>query len=222
MQATEAEVKEERGISRFLLRAAAVLLVAYAAGFVVFAAELSKTPPAIRRADGIVALTGGDARLDAAVALFEHGVGERLLISGVHATTTKAELKKLSHGGARFDCCADLGFAAADTRGNAAEAAAWAKAHRYKSLVLVTSNYHMPRAEAEFATAMPDVKIEPYPVDPEDIDLHHWWRDVHALRLLQTEYAKYLASLVLTAVASPKAREARDPHALQREAKSDS
>ena len=215
-------MQERRAKPNYLLRAAAVAVAAYAVGFVVYAARLSSAPPGVNGADGIVALTGGGARLDAAVTLFERGVGKRLLISGVHSTTTKDELKKLSHGGARFDCCADLGFAAADTHGNAAEAAAWAKAHGYRSLVLVTSNYHMPRAEAEFATEMPNVKIEPYPVDPDDIDLHHWWRDGHALRLLQVEYAKYLASLVLTTLASPKARDALDRHAAQREAKSDS
>ena len=111
------------------------------------------------------------------MALFERGVGKRLLISGVHPTTTKSDLKKLVHGGARFDCCADLGFSAANTHGNAAEAAAWAKAHGFNSLVLVTANYHMPRAHAEFGAEMPDVRLEPYPVDPDGIDLHHWWRD---------------------------------------------
>ena len=46
----------------------------------------------------------------------------------------------------RFDCCADLGFMAADTHGNAQETADWARAHRYKSLIVVTANYHMPRS----------------------------------------------------------------------------
>ncbi len=180
------------------LRIALLLALAYGAGFVVFAQTLPRKPAHVDGADGIVALTGGGARLDAAVALFERGVGKRLLISGVHSTTTKQDLKRIAHGGPRFDCCTDLGFQAENTRGNATEAARWAKAHRYKKLVIVTASYHMPRSLAEFAAEMPDVKLEPYPVEPDGIDFHAWWRDPRAAELLQGEYAKYLATLVLT------------------------
>ncbi len=181
-----------------LLRAVLVLVIAYIAGFVIFTLTLPRTPERVDGADGIVALTGGGERLDAAVALFERGVGKRLLITGVHSTTTKHDLKILAHGGPRFDCCADLGFAAMSTHGNAAEAAGWARAHHYHQLVVVTSSYHMPRSMAEFSAEMPGMKLQAYPVEPDGIDVHNWWRDPRALELLQAEYAKYLASLVLT------------------------
>lgn len=180
------------------LRLAALAAIAYAIGFVVFAATLPRTAARVDGADGIVALTGGGARLDAAVALFERGVGKRLLITGVHSTTTKEDLKRIAHGGPRFDCCTDLGFQAENTRGNATEAARWARAHHYHRLVIVTASYHMPRSLTEFAAEMPDVKLEPYPVEPEGIDFAAWWRDPRAAGLLQAEYAKYLATLVLT------------------------
>ncbi len=183
---------------RIVLRTMAVVLGLYLIGFVLFAANLPAMPTALGKPDGIVALTGGGARLDAAVALFERGTGKRLLISGVAPSTTKKELKILTHGGARFDCCADLGFQAADTRGNAQETAGWVRAHHFKSIVVVTATYHMPRSLSEFAARMPGVTLEPYPVEPEGIDLHEWWRDPRALRVLQGEYAKYLASLTLT------------------------
>ena len=96
-------------------------------GFVLFVSLLPMTPDAVPKADGIVALTGGGTRLDRADDLFESGVGKRLLISGVDQATTKETLKQLVHGGARFDCCADIGYAAEDTRGNAQEAASWAR-----------------------------------------------------------------------------------------------
>ena len=181
-----------------LLRFAGLLLIAYAVGFVIFAVTLPRAPAHLEKADGIVALTGGGARLDAAVALFEHGVGKRLLISGVHPSTTKSDLRSIVHGGPRFDCCADLGFQAENTRGNATEAAGWARAHHFRRLVVVTASYHMPRSLAEFSAEMPDVTLEPYPVEPDGIDLRSWWRDPRAFALLQAEYAKYLASLVLT------------------------
>ena len=181
----------------------AVLLVFYLAGFVIFVTNLPAPKASAVPAQGIVALTGGDERLSAAVNLLETNHGERLLISGVHPSTTKGELKQLSHGGARFDCCADLGYAAENTRGNALEAADWARAHKFKSLIVVTASYHMPRSLTEFQAAMPGVKLEPYPVEPVDIDLAGWWHDVRALRVLQGEYAKYIASTLRNAVYRP-------------------
>lgn len=180
----------------------AVVLALYCAGFILFASNLPTAPASVGKPDAIVALTGGDARLDAAVALFERGVGKRLLISGVAISTTKKELKILAHGGPRFDCCADLGFEAADTRGNAEEAANWVRAHHYHSIVLVTATYHMPRSLSEFSARMHGVVVKPYPVEPEGIDLKEWWRDPRALHVLGGEYNKYLASVTLTHVFS--------------------
>ena len=182
-----------------LLKRIAIAIVAlYVAGFVVFVISLPGTPHNLKDVQGVVALTGGGSRLDAAVALFEKGVGERLLISGVNPQTTKAELKKLSHGKARFDCCTDLGYAAEDTFGNAKAAAAWARFHHYKRILLVTARYHMPRSAAEFRDVMPDAAIIPYPVDPDSVRLDGWWYDLRALRVLNSEYVKYLAVSVLT------------------------
>jgi uncharacterized SAM-binding protein YcdF (DUF218 family) len=178
-----------------LLRWIAIALVGlYVAGFAIFASHLPKVPRELGHVDGIVALTGGGSRLDAAVALFEKGIGERLLISGVNTQATKRDLKQLAHGKQRFECCADLGYAAENTFGNAKEAAAWARFYRYKRIVLVTSRYHMPRSVAEFQDAMPEMIIIPYPVDP-DSGRGSWTR----LRVLHSEYAKYLAVTVLTA-----------------------
>jgi uncharacterized SAM-binding protein YcdF (DUF218 family) len=176
-----------------------ILTGLYVAGFVAFVANLPRTPHNLQHVQGVVALTGGDTRLDVAVALFESGVGERLLISGVNPQTSKAELKKLSHGKDRFDCCADLGYAAEDTLGNAKEAAAWARFHHFNKLLVVTARYHMPRSLAEFHAVIPDATIVPYPVDPESIRLTGWWHDARALRVLHSEYVKYLAVTVLTA-----------------------
>ena len=183
-----------------LLKLVLLFVALYAAGFLLFASTLPKIPAQIAPADGIVALTGGGARVDAADALLESGAGRRLLISGVNPGTTKEQLKVLVHAGRRFDCCTDLGFVAVDTHSNAAEAAAWMRAHDYRSLIVVTANYHMRRSLTEFAADMPGVRLEAYPVAPEGIDLTQWWRDPHALHLLHSEYAKYLASLVITTV----------------------
>ena len=107
------------------------------------------------------------------------------------------------HGGPRFDCCADLGFSAMSTHGNAAEAAAWAHAHHYRSLLIVTANFHMPRTMNEFSAEMPGERLLPYPVAEDDVDVGAWWSSPHTLRILHLEYAKYLGSLFFTAIAAP-------------------
>jgi uncharacterized SAM-binding protein YcdF (DUF218 family) len=187
---------EQRG--SWIWKLGAGLVAAYALGFVLFAVTLPRTPSRLPQADGIVTLTGGESRLDAADMLLEKHAAKRLLISGVHPGTTKAQLKALAHGGPRFDCCADLGFQAADTHGNANEATAWVNRHGYRSIIVVTANYHMRRSLNEFAADMPGIKLVPYPVDPPDVDLSSWWYNVRVLHLLHNEYAKYLASFVIT------------------------
>lgn len=196
-------------MSRGFFTAILLVILAYGLGFVLFVASLPRVPQGPLAADGVVALTGGGERLDAAATLFEAGVGKRLLISGVDLATSKAMVKRLSHGGARFDCCADLGYAAQDTRGNAQETAGWVKDHGYKSLVIVTASYHMPRALREFQAAMPGVRLLPYPVEPDGVELKDWWRHPRLVRLLHAEYAKYLASFAVTSVAGRSEGDAR-------------
>jgi uncharacterized SAM-binding protein YcdF (DUF218 family) len=194
-----------------MIRRAAIVLGAvlavYLAGFALFVATLPSKPSAPLKADGIVALTGGDARLDAAVALLEGGTGKRLLISGVNKISSKDELKHLSNGGRRFACCADIGYAAEDTYGNAEETAAWVNKHHYKSLIVVTASYHMPRSLRLFRALMPNVKLIGYPVEPAGVNMAQWWHP-GTLHLLHNEYLKYMASFVMTAVDHRAARAA--------------
>ncbi len=194
---------------RIVLRLIGAIVLVYLAGFAFFVATLPREEPQAPRADGIVALTGGDARLDTAVNLLEKGAAKRLLITGVNGVATKAVLKKLGHGGKRFDCCADLGYAAEDTHGNALEAAVWAERHRYRSLIVVTANYHMPRSMMEFGTAMPSVKLIAYPVEPSGSPFS-WLHSAASLHLLHGEYLKYLGALVTTHLETKAAHAALD------------
>ncbi|HEY1615060.1 MAG TPA: YdcF family protein [Rhizomicrobium sp.] len=198
MRLAELDTSRTAAFDRVLWRGALVALGAYLVGFFVFVSHLPGKPSPNVRGEAVVALTGSEERLDAAVALFEHGVGKRLLISGVHPFITREHLKRVVHGGRRFDCCVDLGFAATNTHGNATEAAQWVGAHGYRSLVVVTANYHMPRSLIELSSAMPGVRLVPYPVQEEDVADGKWWLDPHALRTLQVEYAKYLGILAFT------------------------
>lgn len=181
------------------------ILAAYIVGFFVYIADIPRTQPEAPHADAIVALTGSMGRLGAATALFESGVGRRMLISGVHRTTTKEDLRAIVHGGPRYECCADMGFAATSTHTNAIETAEWMQAHHYKSLIVVTAAYHMPRSLTEFSARMPHVKLIAYPVESENVDVDGWWRSPLSFSVLQWEYAKYLGALALTKLFPPHA-----------------
>jgi uncharacterized SAM-binding protein YcdF (DUF218 family) len=179
---------------RLLLLALLVGALAFLGGFWSFAAHVRAEAQEPARAQAIVALTGGSLeRLSTGVRLLEAHKGDRLLISGVNRIVTDEELyQALDVAPALGRCCIDLGRTAEDTLGNASEAAAWARAHRYTRLILVTDDYHMPRSQAELALAMPEAEIQPYPVRTRWTDPTVWRNDVGAASHLGAEYVKYL------------------------------
>lgn len=186
-----------RRLLRALASVACLAVALYVAGFVIFAARLDRHPPGeVPVADAIVALTGGEGRIAEAVKLLDDGKGARLLITGVHPEVKLSSLKKAMRSpSSKFDCCVDLGRQAEDTIGNASETAAWVRRHDYRSIILVTSTYHMPRAALELGRAMPGVTITPFPVVQDTLHLDGWWDFPGTTRLLISEYSKYLLTL---------------------------
>ena len=181
----------------------AVVFVGAAAGFVGFLSQLrgAETRPA-DRADGIVVLTGGSSRVSDAMELLADGYGTRLLISGVHPTNGVIDISRslsdnsLSDNQPLLNCCVDLDYSAVNTRSNAAETRRWARERGFKSLVVVTSNYHMPRAIVELSHAMPDIRLIPFVVVGDKWRDEPWWTSGAAVRLLLSEYVKYVAAEV--------------------------
>jgi uncharacterized SAM-binding protein YcdF (DUF218 family) len=183
-----------------------ILIALWAVGLMAFAGRVADSTPADEPpiADGVVALTGAStARLTAAVHLLEIGKAKRALISGVNQKASRADIRGVTKATRRYyDCCVDLGFVATDTVGNARETAGWARAHGYRSLIVVTSDFHIPRAMLELRAAMPGVVLTPYPVRSEEVDAAHWWRTRDSARRMVVEYCKYLAILTREAVFS--------------------
>lgn len=186
-----------------LLFLLALLVVLWGAGLWAFAERVAASTPAAQppEADGIVALTGAsNIRLEAAEQLLEDGKGRRLLISGVNRQVTRPQVKQVARGvGRKWDCCVDLGFRAENTRGNAQETSGWARFHAYRSLIVVTADYHMPRAVLELQARTPGVQLYRYPV-VTDLDARRWWRTGPGARRMALEYCKYLAILGREAV----------------------
>ncbi|WP_369720780.1 YdcF family protein [Bradyrhizobium sp. LLZ17] len=188
-------------LPRGWLRAAVVSVVALvfvgaAAGFFAFLSQLrgAEIAPG-RKADGIVVLTGGSSRVSDAMELLAAGYGKRLLISGVHPASTAGDISRtLPENQSFMTCCVDLDRTALTTRGNAAEARRWAEGRGFKSLIVVTSNYHMPRALVEFSHAMPGTVLVPFAVVGDKWRDEPWWTSSSTLRLLLSEYVKYIAA----------------------------
>jgi len=191
-------VRFVRTLWRLFLVATFAAAVVFAAGFLWFVGNVPTEEVSIDRpADGIVVLTGGASRIADAIELLAAGRGKRLLISGVHPTTSSSELARLSPAYGRWmTCCVDLGHAAINTTGNAIETKQWVTERGFQSVIVVTSNYHMPRTMAELRRRMPDVALVPFPVVTDKMRNEAWWSSPPTAKLLFSEYLKYIVAQV--------------------------
>ena len=153
-----------------IARILAFLIIIYALGFALFAVTLGEpAAPDTPMVDAIVVITGGKGRIEHATALLAEGKGKRLLIAGADPAVRKADLVRRLGGKQKlFECCVDLGSESVDTRSNAEEAKRWLERRHYKSLRLVTSDWHMRRARYEFNRHIDrDIRIIPDAVRTE-------------------------------------------------------
>ncbi|OAP43483.1 hypothetical protein AU381_08810 [Sinorhizobium glycinis] len=194
--------RRSRSLLRKILRRGFFVLLAFlaifVAGFLHFADTVaSLQPPNVPKADAIVVLTGGFQRIDQAVELLKSGAGQRLLISGVNPATTGSQIRRNTQSSADlFKCCVDIGHEAVDTIGNATEAGQWIHDRGYRSVLVVTNNYHMPRSLLELRRVRPDTKFIAYPVVNSDLKTSNWLRNPLFIKAILLEFAKYSVASV--------------------------
>jgi uncharacterized SAM-binding protein YcdF (DUF218 family) len=165
-----------------LRRFASFIVIAWALGFVWFAA-IPPQPIGAGRSDAAVVLTGGDGRIQRALAVLDKRWVDKVLVAGVDSEVRPGEFAAEYEVSRRtMACCVALDRVSVDTRTNAREAAAWIAAHKVRSVRLITSDWHMRRAARELAWAAPDVEIARDAV-----------RTKPSLRILFVEYHKLLA-----------------------------
>ena len=159
-------------------------------GFIVFACiAIGMKYRPLETADAIIALTGGNDRIGEAIRLLEEEKAPRLFISGVNENVTGYHLLKETPQ--EWQDKIELGYQAKTTRMNAIETAEWISKNKISSIILVTSFYHMPRSLLEIKTAIPDLKIIPYAVFPQNFGESTDWIHTRYAWQLFLEYHKF-------------------------------
>lgn len=182
--------------ARGLLLLLSALALIWSGGLAAFAFSIPTEPSdRVSEADGIVVLTGGSERIEEGLNLLRQGLGRKLLVTGVAEGLTLDDVLGASEARSEeVACCVELGHTAANTAGNASEAARWMALEGFESLRLVTGSYHMPRSLLEFRRAMPEARVIANPVFPGHVKVEQWWRFRGTAKLIASEYAKFLGA----------------------------
>jgi uncharacterized SAM-binding protein YcdF (DUF218 family) len=138
-----------------IVRTLGLIVVLWTLGFAAFMLTLAQPAEGVRT-DAIVVPTGAAGRIDRGLDLIDERRAKRMLVSGVAPGLRKVDLVEAYGHPREIACCVDLGRQAVDTRSNAEETSRWVREHRYRSVRLVTSDWHMARARMELGAALDD------------------------------------------------------------------
>lgn len=160
--------------------------IVWAFGFASYLSKVQAFQPPAESADGIVVLTGGPGRIDTGISALVNGQGEKLLISGANRTLDGIMILDIIGIDRELrECCVDLDQRATDTVGNVRESAAWAETNGYRSLIVISADFHLPRSLLLFSSYQDQIEVIPWPVRSQ----------LQPFSLI-SEYNKYLLTLV--------------------------
>lgn len=123
-----------------------------------------RKPLPVSKIDAVVVFTGGANRVTTGLALLEQNISKKLYISGVNPSVTLADILNLDGKNRQNLCCVYLDFEAKSTEANAQKTADWILENKIGSIILVTSDFHMPRALFEFNKKLNNVRVFPHAV----------------------------------------------------------
>ena len=148
----------------------------------------------------IVILTGGSNRIKDGLKIINkfnntNNLHFKILVSGTGKGFTKLSLRNILNADfdiKLLDCCLELESVSKNTFSNATETFKWATRNNIKQFILITSNYHMPRALLEFRNKMPNIKIFTHPITPKKHDINKWLSSTKTFSLVLKEFSKFL------------------------------
>ena len=161
---------------------------------------LSTNKYSSKNSSNIVILTGGSNRIKEGLKIINKfdktsKFNSKILVSGTGKGFTKSSLEKklnFDFGFNLIECCIELENVSTNTHSNANETLKWATKYNIKEFILITSNYHMPRAFLEFKNRMPNLKIFTYPITPKKHKINAWLSSSQTFSLIFSEYFKFL------------------------------
>jgi uncharacterized SAM-binding protein YcdF (DUF218 family) len=186
---------------RLILMICVMFALLWCGGLLWFVSRIEDESPRVKiQTDVIVVLTGGSDRLAEGLRLLDENYASRLFVSGAgEGVTLQDVFRNASFPLSRYDEFVprvEIGYEAQTTHGNAEEVASWLKQHDYRSIRLITSNYHMDRSYLELVYLMPDIKIIKHAVVPKHVIVQRWWKFKGSRKLITSEYNKFLGAIL--------------------------
>tara|TARA_B100000524_G_scaffold50029_1_gene23641 strand:- start:370 stop:984 length:615 start_codon:yes stop_codon:yes gene_type:complete len=154
------------------------------------------------KSSNIVILTGGTNRIKDGLNIINHfdkskRTKFKILVSGTGKGFSKNSLIKQigpNFNPKLIECCIYLDSVSKNTFTNAIETSKWANRNDLKEFILITSNYHMPRAILEFKNVMPNHKIYTFAITPRKHNIKEWMSSYETFSLIFKEFCKYIVS----------------------------
>ena len=145
----------------------------------------------INNIDGIVVLTGDQFRIAKGIELLKRNPSKKLLISGVNKNINQVDImKEFPNSKNFFQCCIDIGKDAKNTFENIIETFEWMKSNEFTSIIIVTSDYHLPRVKLEINRFIDNQQIFYEAVKTDESD------SILRLKKITLEYIKYIRTFL--------------------------
>ncbi len=150
----------------------------------------------IKSIDSIVVLTGDKFRISKGMEILSNGIGEKLLLSGVNKNIKLINIKdEFPKYKKFFDCCVEIENISSNTFENSRETFLWLEKNKYNSVLIVSSDYHMPRAKLEFEKFLNTKNTYYHPVNSNNN-----LKAIGKIKKLFLEYVKYMRTYISLAV----------------------
>jgi uncharacterized SAM-binding protein YcdF (DUF218 family) len=178
------------------------LCVIWLLGLLIFITNIpEETTNVDEESDAVVVLTGGSMRLHEGIKIFDSLKAKKILISGVGEGVTKKDIVALLKASEAVNNVnldnVVLGEIAENTYSNAIETKIFMELNNFKSIRLVTSNYHIIRSYMIFKRVMPEYKIIVHPVCSDNFKKKGTLISFPSFRIAISEYTKYIGTIVM-------------------------